>query len=126
MRVVDSSFLLDLVVFPDRVPQRLPDGLWHAPQVLDVEFTSGVRGLLLGGKIDVAAAECALTDYTDLAIETWPATATLRRRVLELRHNLTAYDASYVALAEALEAPLLTRDAKIARGAPPGVTVHVV
>ena len=63
--------------------------------------------------------------YTALQLVRWPIDQPLQVRMLQLRHNLSAYDASYVALAEALDAPLLTRDAGMARGAPPGVRVEV-
>lgn len=126
MRVVDSSFVLALLTEPDAVVDVVPHDAWIAPQLLGAEFVSGLRGLILGGRLDPLAAEIALQDYADLGIRTWPIDVSLRRRVLQLRHNLTAYDASYIALAEALEVPLVTRDARMARGAPPGVRVDVV
>ncbi|HZS94285.1 MAG TPA: type II toxin-antitoxin system VapC family toxin [Chloroflexota bacterium] len=87
----------------------------HAPALLDFEVVSALRGLTLSGKISAVRAEDALTDFEDLPIYRWPAGDALRRRAFGLRHNLSAYDAAYVALAEALECPLLTRDARLAR-----------
>ena len=55
-----------------------------------------------------------MTDFDDLAIQRWPSGAALRFRAFSLRDNLTAYDAAYVALAEALRCPLVTRDARLA------------
>ena len=74
-----------------------------------------LRGLVLGGHLGVHRAEEALTDLEDLPVRRWPSSDGLRRRGLQLRHNLSAYDAASVALAEALECPLITRDARLAR-----------
>ncbi len=90
----------------------------HAPALLDAEVASAIRGLLMTSKVTISitrerAAEM-LDDYADLPIERH-IMAPLQRRVLELRDNFTAYDAFYVALAEALDLPLLTDDGKFAR-----------
>ncbi len=99
---------------------------WHAPALLDVEIVSGIRGFLLGGHIDEPTARAALRDYGQLGIRGWPVDAALRSRMLDLSHRLTAYDAAYVALAEALDAPLATRDYRLAAGAPEAVHVVLV
>ena len=70
-------------------------------------------------------AEDLLTDFDDLRIERWPAEDALRRRAFQLRDNLTAYDAAYVALAEALDCPLVTRDSRLARSSGHGARVEV-
>ena len=87
----------------------------HAPALIDVEATQTLRGLLRASKIDVERAEQAREDLADLAIWRHP-DANLLRRAWELRDVCTTYDALYVALAEALDAPLVTRDARLARG----------
>jgi predicted nucleic acid-binding protein len=84
----------------------------HAPQLIDAEVTSGVRGLLPGRKLTPARAGEMLSDYRALRIIRHPMSPYLEP-VIRLRHNLTAYDAFYVALAETLGVPLLTRDAKL-------------
>lgn len=66
-----------------------------------------------------------LADYASLSIATWPIDAQFRGRILQPRHNLSAYDAAYVTLAEALDATLVTRDARLERGAPPGARVRL-
>ncbi len=66
-----------------------------------------------------------MTDFDDLPVRRWPSGAALRLRGFSLRDNLTAYDAAYVALAEALECPLLTRDARLARAGGHHVEIHV-
>jgi predicted nucleic acid-binding protein len=97
----------------------------HAPQLIDFEFVSVLRGLTFGGRLTVGRAQDALTDFDDLAVERWPASDALRRRAFQLRRNLSSYDAAYVALAEALECPLLTRDARISRASGHSAQVEV-
>lgn len=67
-----------------------------------------------------------MTDFDDLAIVRWAGGDGLRRRAFSLRHNLSAYDAAYVALAEALECPLLTRDWHLAKASEELVSVRVL
>lgn len=87
----------------------------HAPALLDVETTQTLRGLVRGGKIDLGSAELARTELGQLALRRYP-DASLLRRSWELRDVCSIYDALYVALAEALEARLVTRDRRLARG----------
>jgi predicted nucleic acid-binding protein len=87
----------------------------YAPALLDVEATQTLRGLLRGAKIDLATAELARTDLGQLALRRFP-DAPLLQRCWELRDVCTTYDALYVALAEALDAKLVTRDERLARG----------
>lgn len=88
----------------------------HAPSLVDAEVTSAIRGLLLttkrGIRITPERAEQMLSDFADLQLVRY-SLQPLQRRVLELRNSLTAYDAFYVVLAEALSFPLLTDDRKI-------------
>ncbi len=90
----------------------------HAPALIDAEVTSALRGLLMTSKVAIRItrerAGEMLDDYADLPIERH-VMQPLQRWVLELRDNFTAYDAFYVALAEALDLPLLTDDGKFAR-----------
>jgi predicted nucleic acid-binding protein len=86
----------------------------HAPALLDVEATQTLRGLVRGAKIDLATAELARTDLGELALRRFP-DAPLLGRCWELRDVCTTYDALYVALAEALNAKLVTRDTRLAR-----------
>jgi predicted nucleic acid-binding protein len=91
-------------------------GPLHAPHVLDLEVLSGLRGLLMGQKLTARRADQSRHDFWGLAITRHPHRA-LAERVWQLRHNLSVYDAAYVALAEVLDAPLLTADAAM-RDAP--------
>ncbi len=87
----------------------------HAPGLLDVEVTQTLRGLLRGSALDLATAELARVELAQLSVRRHP-DARLLRRAWELRDVCTTYDALYVALTEALDATMLTRDARLARG----------
>ena len=93
-----------------------PGQTLHAPHLLDVEVAQVIRRYAAQGDIDGARGRLALTDLADLALRRYPHDFLLPR-MWDLRHNLTAYDAVYVALAEALDAPLLTRDRRLAAAA---------
>lgn len=118
MIVVDSSALVDvLVMAPESAELRVALAVedLQAPALIDVEVVSALRGLTLGGHLSPGRAQEALLDYDDLTIHRWQADAPLRHRAFGLRENVSAYDAVYVALAEALQCPLITRDARLAR-----------
>jgi len=104
--------------------QRLHGEELAAPHLLDVEVTSVLRRSVLTGSVTRQRASQALKDLADLPIER-VAHTTLLPRVWELRDNLTAYDACYVALAELFHAPLLTCDAKMAGAAGTRCTFEV-
>lgn len=96
----------------DELLEALQDDI-HAPHLLDIEVLSVLRGLLLGGKLAPGAAEDARADHFAFTIIRHEAHI-LAERIWQLRHQYTCYDATYLALAEALGAPLLTCDAKLA------------
>ena len=96
-----------------------------APALLDFEIVSALHGLTLGGHLAVTRAEDALTDFDDLQIQRWPSGDALRRRAFQLRDNLSAYDAAYVVLAEALDCSLVTRDVRLARSSGHLVRIEV-
>lgn len=117
MTVVDCSALVDAlsgVPGADTLRARLSAGDLHAPTLLDYEVVSAVRGLALAGRLSSTRAQDLLSDFDDMTIERWPSAAALRTRALQLRNNVSAYDAAYVALAESLDCPLVTRDARLA------------
>lgn len=88
----------------------------HAPHLLDVEAAQVIRRYAANGEIDSARGRLALADLADFPLRRYPHDFLLPR-IWDLRNNLTAYDAAYVALAEALDAPLLTRDRRLAAAA---------
>ena len=97
-------------------------GELSAPDLIDLEFLQALRRRLRLKQLDRARAEGALDLYESLPIQRFPH-GILRRRIWALRDNLTAYDAAYFALAEMLDAPLWTRDAKMSTA--PGHRVKV-
>ncbi len=127
MIVVDASAVLEVLL---RTPAaralmgRLldPSQTLHAPHLLDVEVAQVVRRYAASGEIGGERGRMALADLADLPLRRYPHDLLLPR-IWELRNNLTAYDAAYVALAEALGAPLLTRDKRLA--AAPGHTARI-
>jgi len=94
-----------------------------APALIDLEFTNVLRGLLAKRSIALADAGLAIAEFLQAPIHRFPHES-LVPRVWQLRENLTAYDAAYVALAEALGADLLTVDRGI--GGAPGIRCRVV
>lgn len=91
-----------------------PDADLHVPALCDVEVVSALRGIVRRGAVTVQRAEDALKDYLDLPL-TRHGHQALLHRCLELRDALPAYDAAYVALAEGLNAELVTADRRLAR-----------
>ena len=85
----------------------------HAPHLLDIEVAQVLRRYVAVGTIAASRGHEALEDLVDLSLTRYPH-EWLLDRVWELRDNLTAYDAAYVALAEALDVPLVTCDGKMA------------
>ena len=130
MIVVDASALLELllrtpaaVVVQDRL---LSSGArLHAPHLLDAEIAQVLRQYEAAGDIRAERGREALNDLADFPLRRYPHEFLLPR-VWALRHNLTAYDAMYVALAEALEAPLVTRDGRLSRAAGHGARVELL
>jgi predicted nucleic acid-binding protein len=128
MIVVDTSAVLGVLVGRPRIVtlgdriQR--DGDLHAPHLLDVEFQHGLRRLVVSGAIGEDRAADARMDFGDLTIVRYPHVS-LADRMWELRHNVTAYDAAFIALAETLAVPLVTCDARLARAPGHEATVEV-
>ncbi|MBV8834201.1 MAG: type II toxin-antitoxin system VapC family toxin [Acidobacteriaceae bacterium] len=121
MIVVDASALLEVLLRTPAakdVEDRLfaPRQTMHVPHLLDVEIAQVIRRYAAKGDIDVERGRAALVDLADLPMRRYPHDFLLPR-IWDLRNNLTAYDAAYVALAEALDAPLLTRDRRLATAA---------
>jgi predicted nucleic acid-binding protein len=117
--VVDASVLADALVDDGPVGGAARAALtgdphWAAPGHLLVEVMSVIRGKALGGKLSPSRAQEAVETLPSLAIDEVD-TARLIDRMWQLRGNVTAYDAAYVAAAEMLACPLVTGDARLAK-----------
>jgi predicted nucleic acid-binding protein len=119
MIVVDASALLEFLLQTSlgaRVEARLfgAEDELHAPHLLDVEIAQGLRRLVRTGEVSSGRAGEAIADLTDLDLHRH-AHLDLLDRAWKLRDNISAYDAMYVALAEAIEAPIVTCDSPLAK-----------
>lgn len=130
MIVVDASAVIEVLLntaagkaVADRVLD--PDESLVAPHLLDVEVLQVLRRYARAGDLDPERGEQAVEDLADLPVARYPHGAFLTR-VWGLRDNLTAYDAVYVALAEALDATLLTRDERLASAPGHGARIELV
>lgn len=122
MRVVDAGVVVELLA--GRLdPERLGDEELAAPHLIDSEVTHVLRGLVRRNVLNEKQGDLALEGFTQLTLTRFPADW-LRPRMWALRHNLTAYDATYVALTEMTGATaLLTTDARLANS--PGPQCHI-
>ena len=127
MIVLDASALVELILQTPTghlVAGRIADPAesLHVPHLADVEVVQALRRYVREGEIEADAAGVALTDLRDLDLQRH-AHEPLLERVWELRKNLTAYDAVYVALAEVLDVVLLTCDRRLSQA--PGMSRRV-
>lgn len=128
MSVIDTSaivdYLLDWGVERDVERMMLAEGELVAPDVLVFETLAVLRRALFRGLLDERRATGAMTDLGDLALDLVP-TLELRTRAWELRDNMAAADALFVALAERLGEPLATKDRALAAAAAAHTDVDV-
>jgi predicted nucleic acid-binding protein len=116
--VVDASTILEVLLRTQAVAaveRRIfdPDETLHAPHLIDLEVVQVLRRYATTRQVAPARCHAALDDLMDFPLNRY-AHDFMLPRIWELRANLTAYDAAYVALAEALDAPLLTCDRRLA------------
>jgi predicted nucleic acid-binding protein len=128
--VIDASALLEMLLgLPESeaVQTRVfrTGETLHAPCLIDVEVAQALRRHAAAGALSEQRGREALVDLADFALRRY-AHDFLLMRVWDLRNNLSAYDAAYVALAEALDAPLLTRDRGLATAAKRHARVELV
>ncbi len=115
--MVDASAMLE-VLLGTQTGARVEDRLLsrreslHAPHLLDVEVAQVLRRYAAAGELSDERGLEALMDLVDFPVHRYPHDVLLPR-IWELRHNVTAYDAAYLALAETLAAPLVTCDARL-------------
>ena len=129
MLVVDASVLATALgddgADGDTARGRLRGQDMAAPELIDLEVASVLRRQLSAGRLDARRARLALDDLLELPIRRAPHRPLLRR-CWELRDNLSVHDAAYVALAEALDVPLVTADARLAKAARVACAVEVL
>lgn len=127
MIVIDTSAAIDWML-QTPTGQRIAHRIFsrgetlHTVHLLDLEFLQVLRRLVRGRTLTARRAEEAIEDLSAVRVTRY-APSLFLRRIWQLRQNLSAYDASYVALAEELKAPLITRDRRIA--AAPGHSASV-
>ena len=130
MIVLDASAAIEWLLQTSagrRVEQRIfsQNESLHAPHLLDVEVMQVLRRLVRNSVLSVPRADQAITDFVDMRIARYPHSLLLPR-IWQLRHNFSAYDAAYVALAEEIGAILLTRDGRLASASGHAARIQVL
>lgn len=129
MIVLDASAAVDWLL-QTSTGQRIEKRIYsqheslHTPHLLDLEVAQVLRRLVREGTVSASRAGEAIDDLLDLRVTRYPHFVFLPR-IWQLRHNLSAYDAAYVALAEKLDATLITRDERLASALGHRVSVEV-
>ena len=127
MKVLDASVLVEVLTgggYAESAQRQIrasPGWLW-APHLVDAEVGHALRGNVRAGEISARAAHAALTDLLEMRLQR-VSHHLLAERAWELRENVSFYDGLYVALAEALEAPLITLDSRLAKA--PGLLAEI-
>jgi predicted nucleic acid-binding protein len=127
MQVIDASVLVEYLTDGEhyeatrRQIRARPGWLW-APYLVDAEVGNALRRTARAGEISARKARAALADLFEMRLQR-VSHHLLVERAWQLRENLSFYDGLYVALAEALEAPLLTLDSRLAKA--PGVRAEI-
>lgn len=116
--MVDASAMLEVLLRTPAAPRvgariLATNETLHVPHLIDLEIAHVLRRWVRSGELPNDRAEEALDDFVEMPLARYSHTVLLAR-IWELRHNVTAYDAAYLALAEMLDAPLITRDRALA------------
>lgn len=114
MIVADASAAVSALLNAGPARRALSDEQLHAPHLIDSEIANALRRQVGGQRLAVDAAWSALDHWRRLGVTRYPVVGLLDR-VWELRESVSAYDAAYIALAEALNCTLLTADARLSR-----------
>ena len=123
--VVDASAIVDFLLDVRTVVRRLGQHELHAPVTVDAEMLHGLRRKWLNDAVSDEEAEVALLLFRQIVIHRHPVEPFVMR-MWSLRQNVTAYDAGYVALAESLDLPLITRDARLSRSSGHGARIEYI
>jgi len=117
--VVDASVLAAVLIDADApatdeaIEVLQADPHWVVPEHAMIETVNAIRGCALGGQVELVSVPGIVQSLVELSLDVW-STAPLLGRVVELMHNVTAYDAGYIALAEQLSTTLVTLDRHLA------------
>lgn len=125
MRVIGSGIVVELLA-GNLAPEQIGEEELAAPHLIDSEVTHVLRGLVRRGDLSDRQGDVALQGFTELALTRFPADW-LRPRMWALRHNLSAYEATCVALTELTDATaLLTTDARLAKAPGPECSIELL
>lgn len=125
MIVVDASVAVSALLNDGDARQMLGENALAAPHLVDAEVLHTLRRLLNRGQMSADEAERAVHRWRLLGVQRFPLVG-LVPRIWALRDNLSAYDAAYAALAEALDSPLVTTDARLAAAPGPQCPITVL
>lgn len=125
MIIVDTSVVVSALLGHDAARRALGGQRLVAPHLIDVEVAHALRGLVVGAKLGVDDGHRLLEAWAQLKVDRLPMTGLLGR-VWELRDNLTAYDAVFVAAAERHGLPLVTADRRLATAAGPRCSIQLI
>lgn len=127
--VVEASAIIALLIDPgepgERIAARLGSAHLHAPDHLPVEVTNVLRRQRNAGVLSEAEARLAIDGLWSLPMQLWPLEA-FASRVWQLGRTVSSYDGAYIALAERIDAPLLTADARLARAVGPQCAFELI
>jgi predicted nucleic acid-binding protein len=127
-RIIDASAVIELLLASERasaVEQSIADADLVAPDSINPEVLQSIRGLERSGQVDMERAEEMLAGFLAMSVVRIP-TVGLMTDAWALRHNLSAYDACYVALAISLGSALITGDHRLARAPNLGIPLILV
>lgn len=116
MIVLDASAAVNGILGDGAARQALHDSGLHAPHLIDTEILHAVRRRVLANDVTFDGGQDALSAWQRVAVVRYSGWSFMQR-AWELRDNVSAYDATYVALAEALGCPLVTADARLSNAA---------
>jgi len=125
MIVVDASAALAALLLAGPARRILATEQLHVPHLVDSEIASGLRRRVAARQVSAVGGWTALDVWGHLGMTRYPVVG-LADRIWQLRDNVSAYDAAYVALAEHLDCPLLTGDGRLGRAAGPSCPITVI
>jgi predicted nucleic acid-binding protein len=128
--VIDASAILEVLLRTTDARAALewmqaPRQTLHAPHLIDIEVAQVLRRYATAGGVDAEGYRRALLHFGDLPVIRYPHTQLLAR-IWELRSQVSARDAAYIALAEMIDAPLITHDRKLARASGHSARIELV